>query len=443
MEDLIIRASQTPGIVTFENFEEVKAALRQYVQETFPDTSYSELGINVATADRDECKKVRDAIAKKQKELKEAYSAPFVAVEDMLNELISIIDVPYKRAKAFVDDNYKIQKQKDIMAYATSKASAYGAVGQKIIESPAFFKKDWLLHKYTEKSYRAEINKILQQAKEDINAITAGGGDNSSVLIAHYYETLSMDGVKRFTETLNKNQSFESIGIVSSHNAIGYKILKITATEDQMACILDQLKLLSVEVEEIEDGMPKTMQELTTPDFDTFVAFDIEASGTYGVANGDAESQITEIGAVKVVNGKIVDRFDELANPGRSIVPMIAHLTHITNEMVADKPPVTEVVKRFHAFVGNMPLIGHNIKSSDLRYITKAADKAGIHFNMPFLDTFLLAKKFKNKMGWTKLTLPYLSSYYGYEHKEAHRAWSDAEVNAQVYFELQKLFYHR
>lgn len=440
MENLIIRASQTPGIVTFENFEEVKAALQQYVQETFPDTSYSELGIDTATADRDECKKVRDVIAKKQKELKEAYSAPFVAVEDMLDELIAIIDVPYKRAKAFVDDNYKIQKQKDIMAYAALKAAAYGAIGQKIIESPAFFKKDWLLHKYTEKIYRAEINQTLQQAKEDIRTLQAAGGDNASVLIAHYYETLSMDGVKRFTETLTKNQSFETIGIASSHNAMGYKVLKITATEDQLACIFEQLKLMGVEVEEMEDGMPKAMRELTVPDFNTFVAFDIEASGTYGVANGDTESQITEIGAVKVVNGKIVDRFDELANPGRSIVPMVAHLTHITNEMVADKPPVPEVVRRFHDFVGNMPLIGHNIKSSDLRYIIKAADKAGVHFNMPFLDTYLLAKKCKETMGWVKLTLPYLANYYGYVHKEVHRAWSDAEVNAMVYFELQKLF---
>lgn len=58
---------------------------------------------------------------------------------------------------------------------------------------------------------------------------------------------------------------------------------------------------------------------------------------------------------------------------------------------------------------------------------------------MPFLDTYRLAKQFKSKIGWEKVTLSYLSDFYGFEHKEAHRAWSDAEINAQVYFELQKL----
>ena len=84
-------------------------------------------------------------------------------------------------------------------------------------------------------------------------------------------------------------------------------------------------------------------------------------------------------------------------------------------------------------------MVGHNIKSSDLRYICKAADKAGIHFDVPFLDTYIMAKNHKEKMGWEKLNLSYLSEYYGFEHKEVHRAWSDAEVNAQIYFELQKL----
>jgi DNA polymerase III epsilon subunit-like protein len=89
--------------------------------------------------------------------------------------------------------------------------------------------------------------------------------------------------------------------------------------------------------------------------------------------------------------------------------------------------------------VGDSVLVGHNIKSSDLRYITKAADKAGVHFDGEFLDTYLLAKQFKAKMMWEKVNLPYLADFYGFEHKEAHRAWSDAEVNAQIYFELQKL----
>ena len=440
MKNLIINSTSTPGIVTFDNFQELKMGLETYVQETFEGVNYEEEGIDIATADRDELKKMRDAITKKQKEIEKIYSAPYVSVEKMLKELVEIIDVPYKRAKTYVDITLENEKRASVMAYAKDKAEVLGELGQKIIESPAFFNKKWTNKTTSEKSIHDEIDTIIQNAAKDINVIQSTGGENIPVLMARYYETLSMDGVSSFLENIASSQDVvDEIAVESENNVKGYKILKITATEDQMASIMDQLEIMGVEVEEIEDGMPKPMEELTVPDFNSFVAFDIETTGTNGAANGDGEAKITEIGAVRVVNGEVVEKFDELANPGRDIVPRIARLTHITNEMVANKPPVDEIIRRFHEFVGDSILVGHNIKSSDLRYICKAADKAGIHFEVPFLDTYILSKNHKAKMGWDKLNLSYLSEYYGFEHKEVHRAWSDAEVNAQIYFELQKL----
>lgn len=383
---------------------------------------------------------MRDVVTKKQKELEKAYSAPYVAVEAMLKKIVSIIDGPYKKAKTFVDSAEKSQKKNEIMRYAMQKASEYGDVGRKIIESPTIFNSSWA-NKYTSvKSIHESIDSILNQAVMDVNSIQATGGDNTAVLMARYFETLSMDDVKSFKSSLSETDiEIDSMSVESENNVLGYKILKIIATEDQMASIMDQLEIMGVEVEEIEDGMPKAMEELMTPDFDSFVAFDIETTGSNGAANGDSEAQITEIGAVRVVNGVVTDRFDMLANPGRKIVPRIARITHITDDMVADQLPVSEVIKKFHEFVGDSIVVGHNIKSSDLRYITKAADKAGVHFDVPFLDTYLLAKRFKDTQKWEKINLGYLAQQYGFEHKEAHRAWSDAEVNAQVYFELQKL----
>lgn len=440
MENFTIISTSTPGIVTFDNFIEVKRELEGYIQETFEGLNYENEGIDIAKADCDELKKLRDTITKKQKEIEKIYAAPYVSVEKMLKELVEIIDIPYKRAKTYVDNTLENEKRKSVMAYAKNKAELLGELGQKIIESPAFFNKKWTNKTTSEKSIHDEIDIIIQNAAKDINIIQTTGGENIPVLMARYYETLSMDGVSSFLENIASSQDVvDEISIESENNVKGYKILKITATEDQMASIMDQLEIIGAEVEEIEDGMPKPMEELTVPDFDSFVAFDIETTGTNGAANGDSEAKITEIGAVKVVNGEVVDRFDQLANPGRSITPMISRITHITNEMVADKPPVDEVIKMFYEFVGDSILIGHNIKSSDLRYITKAANKAGVNFKVPFLDTYLLAKKNKEKMGWEKLNLGYLAGQYGFEHKEAHRAWSDAEVNAQIYFELKKL----
>ena len=440
MNELVILTSQTPGVVTFENYEEVKLSLQTYINDTFANMDYESEGFEVASADYEELKKMRDVVTKKQKELEKAYSAPYVTVEAMLKEIISIIDVPYKKAKAFVDTAEKSQKKNEIMRYAMQKASEYGDVGRKIIESPTFFNNSWANKSTSVKSIHDSIDSILNQAVMDVNLIHATGGDNTAVLMARYFETLSMDDVKSFKSSLSETDiEIDSMSVESENNVLGYKILKITATEDQMASIMDQLEIMGVEVEEIEDGMPKAMEELMTPDFDSFVAFDIETTGSNGAANGDSEAQITEIGAVRVVNGVVTERFDMLANPGRKIVPRIARITHITDDMVADQPPVSEVIKKFHEFVGDSIVVGHNIKSSDLRYITKAADKAGVHFDVPFLDTYLLAKRFKDTQKWEKINLGYLAQQYGFEHKEAHRAWSDAEVNAQVYFELQKL----
>jgi DNA polymerase III epsilon subunit-like protein len=66
---------------------------------------------------------------------------------------------------------------------------------------------------------------------------------------------------------------------------------------------MEQLDFLGIDYEELEDGMPRPMKEIELPDFDSFVAFDIETTGTYGAANGDAPAEITEIGAVKVEGG--------------------------------------------------------------------------------------------------------------------------------------------
>lgn len=440
MNELIISAYGVPGSVTFDNFEEVKAVIEKAITSKYKDANYAVSGIGVATEDYSNLKDMKKAITDKQKEIKAIYSAPFLQVDDKLNELVAIIDPFLKEAKAFVDSYADEEKRSQIMKYAESVAEKYGDVGYKIISSPAFFNKKWLNKTTSIKKYQDEINSIFESAAVDINSIQVAGGDNTSVLMATYYETLSMDKVKSFIETLSKEtDEVDPLSVESDDNVLGYKILKITATEDQMVSIIDQLDLMGVEVEEIEDGMPKPMQELTEPSFDSFVCFDIETTGTNGAAYGDGEAKITEIGAVRVVNGEVVEKFDMLANPGRKIVKRIEKLTHITNEMVANEPPVDEVIRKFHEFVGDNPLVGHNIKASDLRYITKAAKTAGVSFNVPFLDTYILSKKYKDKLGWEKLSLSYLSDYFGFEHKEIHRAWSDATVNAIIYFELKKL----
>ena len=137
--------------------------------------------------------------------------------------------------------------------------------------------------------------------------------------------------------------------------------------------------------------------------------------------------------------GKIISRFTSLCNPGRKITPIATRVTGITDAMVLSEPPVDVVIRLFAEFVGDSILVGHNIKSSDLHYITTAANRAGVAFENKFFDTYLYAKTLKEQQGWENVKLEYLSKVFGITQNEAHRAWCDAEANVGVYFKLKEL----
>lgn len=279
----------------------------------------------------------------------------------------------------------------------------------------------------------------MTQAAHDLQTLQAAG---DPALIAHYLETLDMENTLQYQKSLKAAQAAMQTQVIAEDtddNVVGYKVLKLSGNARRMAQVMEQLELLGVEFEVLEDGMPKELEELTVPDFDSFVCFDIETSGTFGAANGDGPAEITEIGAVKVIGGKIVDRQDWLCNPGRKITPQIARLTHITNEMVADAPSVGEVIGKFAQYIEAFPIVGHNIKASDLHYISAAAKRAGVVLTSPFFDTYLYAKTLKNKYSWENVKLEYLSEQFGIEQPDAHRAWCDAEANVELYWKLKEL----
>ena len=351
----------------------------------------------------------------------------------MVKEPIDIID-------KMIKENTKIEKHQEIMKYARGKAKALGEYADKVLESTAFFNEKWLNATYKTKDWQGDVDGIVQAAADSLEIIKNVGGKNKSALLAFYFDKLSLEGAEQFLAIAAEDINEDTVLTVEDEDAVvGYKILKVKGTERQMIQFLTQLEISDLEFEELEDGMPKAMRERELADFDSFVAFDIEHTGTYGIANGDAEAEIIEIGAVKVINGQLVEKFDMLANPGRKIVPRVARLTHITDDMVRNEPGVDEVIKKFKAFVGDCVLVGHNIKSCDIPHITRAAKRAGVAFDNEFLDTKKLANCYKECKNWENVTLPYLSQYFGISQTEAHRAWCDAEANAYVYFELQKL----
>lgn len=160
--------------------------------------------------------------------------------------------------------------------------------------------------------------------------------------------------------------------------------------------------------------------------------FDLETTGL----SPDYGDRITEIGAVKLCGNKLCGIFQTLVNPGRKIPEKIVEITGITNEMVADKPTISQVLPLFVEFAGNDVLVAHNAKfdTSFLRYELK---ECGINKNFETYCTLLNSRKEVKTSANFKLST--LKNHFNLKPVGAmHRALSDAYVTAQLYLKLTK-----
>ena len=444
MDELMIITRQSPGFASFENFEEIKSYLAEQLA-SYRNLVYTEDNLKLAKADKAKLNKLKKALDERRKEIKKIYMEPYLILEGQIKELTAMIDEPLAEIKAFTDrmeEERKAQRRAEIKQYYDTVSAPLGELADLLFESEAFIDKKWLNASTKPKVWQDGVREKVAQASTDLSTIQQTGGSQTPALIDRYMESMDMAATKAYQKSLQQTEAAaqtEVEAVEDEDKVTGYKVLKLIGTRQQMAQIMSQIELLGMDFEELEDGMPGELVELTAPDFDSFVAFDIETTGTFGAANGDSEAEITEIGAVKVVNGQVVAREDWLCNPGRRIVPRIARLTHITDAMVANEPPVSEIIRRFADFIGDLPLVGHNIKSSDLHYITRAAKRAGVPMENAFFDTYRYAKQFQKAQGWENVKLEYLSQFFGIEQQSAHRAWCDAEANVGVYFKLKEL----
>ncbi len=166
-------------------------------------------------------------------------------------------------------------------------------------------------------------------------------------------------------------------------------------------------------------------------DFDAeTIVFDIETTGL-SVQN----CKITEIGAVKIKDGEIIDTFNTFVNPEMPIPEEIVELTSITDEMVADAPKIKEALTSFFEFIGGgrKLLVAHNA-NFDTGFIRYAAEACGMEFTNPYLDTVALSRYINPTL--KKHKLDSLAEHYGLGDFNHHRACDDAAMLAAIYFKM-------
>lgn len=176
-------------------------------------------------------------------------------------------------------------------------------------------------------------------------------------------------------------------------------------------------------------------ERLDSPDFDRFVAFDIE---TTGLSRTDS---IIELGAVLVAGGKRIKEMNTLVRPRHSIPSLVEEITGITNIMVAHAPKPEDTVLAFLDFIGNDILLGHNIAAFDCKFIANEAANIGKQVRNPLFDTLTYARRLRRRGAYLpdKLTLASLVDFFGIAQNTHHRALDDAIANIEVFKCLKAL----
>ena len=183
----------------------------------------------------------------------------------------------------------------------------------------------------------------------------------------------------------------------------------------------------TIKVKSVFDTEEVLPQELTEKEI---VVFDLETTGVDHLNNG-----ITEIGAVKMINGKAVEEFTTLIKPDYRITEENTKITGITEEMVANAPKITAVIPDFMKFIEGCTLVAHNA-DFDMKFIKRFAGASGYEVKNPVIDTLELARKTLPELKHHDLHT--IADHFSivFQH---HRALPDAYTTSEVFVEMIKI----
>jgi len=254
-----------------------------------------------------------------------------------------------------------------------------------------------------------------------------------------------MDGVLNVEDYLDRlhDMGYKAVAI-TDHNGVQsfpdafHKVNKFNKGLEKEE---DKFKVIyGAELTMIEDSVNIVVRPIDMPSIDaTYCVFDFETTG-FNAGGGDT---IIEIGAVLIKNGEIIERYDELINPGRPLPKTITEITSITDEMLKDKDNEENAVKRFIEFFKDYPMVAHNAKF-DVSFLEMAYKKYGLgEFKNCVIDTLELSRTLDN--GFARHGLSALVKRYNIEWDENahHRGDYDAEGTALVLDKMIKKLYNQ
>ena len=247
-------------------------------------------------------------------------------------------------------------------------------------------------------------------------------------LHAHTFMS-QMDGLVSATNLIKRAKEFGHKAIaITDHNAV-------QAFPEAYNNSKGMKVIYGVELNLIDDNVDMVFRENNNSLMgSTYVVFDFETTGF----NAGGTDQIIEAGAVKICNGEIIDRFDELIDPGRKLPTKITELTGITDEMLKGKDDEETVIRRFIEWTGDNPMVAHNAKF-DASFLEACYRKYNLgEFQNVLIDTLELSRVMDSN--YARHSLSALVKRYDipFDEESHHRADYDAEATALIFHKMIK-----
>ena len=238
--------------------------------------------------------------------------------------------------------------------------------------------------------------------------------------------TSATDLIKRAVKWGMKSIAITDHGVVQSFPE-AHKLLEKTK---------DDIKIIyGVEAYFVPDKTP-SVNKPRKQDIDTeYCVLDIETTGL-----SYRTEKITELGAIKIKNGEVIDTFECFVNPEKPIPQKVVEVTHITDDMVKDARTIKEILPEFLEFMGDSVLVAHNA-DFDIGFLKHNAEKLGYKLDNTYIDTLRLAKDLFPDYKRYKLGI--IADKLGIVVEVAHRALDDVKTLVEVFKIMLKMLKER
>ncbi|MBV4418080.1 PolC-type DNA polymerase III [Clostridium tyrobutyricum] len=275
---------------------------------------------------------------------------------------------------------------------------------------------------------------LVIMAKDIVKSVKTKKTDNASkkrVELHLHTQMSAMDAVSPASDLIERAASYGHKAIAITDHGV------VQAYPEAMSAAKKyNIKVIyGVEAYLVDDGVPIAIGGEERNLDDTYVVFDIETTGLSSI-----NDKIIEIGAVKIKDGKVIDRFSEFVNPQISIPGHIVDLTSITDAMVSSADSIDKILPKFIDFIGDSVVVAHNARF-DTGFIKKNCKDMDMKFKNPIVDTVLLSRFLFPELKKFKLNV--VAKHLGISLENHHRAVDDARATADILLRCFKILKDR